>query len=100
MGIMDGKVCVVTGGGGSIGLAAAEALLREGARVLLVGRTAEKLEMAVTWLGSDPSRLDSIVADVADSADTRRVLRGLAAGDRVVVAGALLLKAQEDRNGG
>jgi NAD(P)-dependent dehydrogenase (short-subunit alcohol dehydrogenase family) len=74
MGIMEGKVCVVTGGGGSIGLAGAEAMLREGARVLLVGRTAEKLEMAVNWLGVGPDRLDSITADVADSADTRKYL--------------------------
>jgi NAD(P)-dependent dehydrogenase (short-subunit alcohol dehydrogenase family) len=31
MGIMNGKVCIVTGGAGSIGLAAAEILIREGA---------------------------------------------------------------------
>jgi cobalt-zinc-cadmium efflux system membrane fusion protein len=40
------------------------------------------------------------VEAVADSADTRRVLRGLSPGDRVVVSGAVLLRAQEDRNGG
>ena len=45
MGIMEGKVCVVTGGGGSIGLAAAQALLEEGARVLLVGRSPDKLAL-------------------------------------------------------
>jgi len=51
MGIMNGKVCVVTGGGGSIGLAAAQALLNEGARVLLVGRSPEKLAWAAASLG-------------------------------------------------
>ena len=74
MGIMDGKVCVVTGGGGSIGLAAAEALLDEGAKVLLVGRTAEKLAKAAASLETAPGTLDSIAADVSDAADTRKYL--------------------------
>jgi NAD(P)-dependent dehydrogenase (short-subunit alcohol dehydrogenase family) len=74
MGIMDGKVCVVTGGGGSIGLAAAEALLDEGAKVLLVGRTAEKLAKAAASLTAAPGTLDSIVADVSDAASTRAYL--------------------------
>ncbi|MHB8867761.1 MAG: SDR family NAD(P)-dependent oxidoreductase [Thermoleophilia bacterium] len=71
---MDRKVCVVTGGGGSIGLAAAQALLEEGARVLLVGRTPEKLAGAVATLNADADVLDSIAADVADAADTRKYL--------------------------
>jgi NAD(P)-dependent dehydrogenase (short-subunit alcohol dehydrogenase family) len=74
MGIMDGKVCVVTGGGGSIGLAAAAALLDEGAKVLLVGRTAEKLATAAASLTAAPGTLDSIVADVSDAAETRKYL--------------------------
>jgi len=71
---MDGKVCVVTGGGGSIGLAAAQALLEEGARVLLVGRTLETLAGAVATLNAGADVLDSIAADVADAADTRKYL--------------------------
>lgn len=74
MGIMDGKVCVITGGGGSIGMAAAEALLAEGARVLLVGRTAEKLAAAAALLGGASNSLDHIVADVSDAAETRHYL--------------------------
>jgi NAD(P)-dependent dehydrogenase (short-subunit alcohol dehydrogenase family) len=79
MGIMDGKVCVVTGGGGSIGLAAAEVLLSEGAKVLLVGRTAEKLAKAAASLTAAPGTLDSIVADVSDATDTRAYLDRAAA---------------------
>ncbi|MHB1343970.1 MAG: SDR family NAD(P)-dependent oxidoreductase [Thermoleophilia bacterium] len=71
---MDGKVCVVTGGGGSIGLAAAQALLEEGARVLLVGRTPEKLTGAVASLDAGADVLDSTAANVADAEDTRRYL--------------------------
>jgi NAD(P)-dependent dehydrogenase (short-subunit alcohol dehydrogenase family) len=74
MGIMNGKVCVVTGGGGSIGLAAAQALLNEGARVLLVGRSPEKLAWAAASLGAGSDVVDSISADVADVVETRKYL--------------------------
>ena len=74
MGIIDGKVCVVTGGGGSIGLAAAQVLLDEGARVLLVGRTPERLARAAATLDADAETLDSITADVADAAETLKYL--------------------------
>jgi NAD(P)-dependent dehydrogenase (short-subunit alcohol dehydrogenase family) len=74
MGLMDGKVCVVTGGGGSIGLAAARALLDEGARVLLVGRTPDTLARGAASLNAGADVLDSITADVADAADTRTYL--------------------------
>jgi NADP-dependent 3-hydroxy acid dehydrogenase YdfG len=43
MGIMAGKVCVITGGAGSIGLESARLLLQEGAKVMLVGRNEENL---------------------------------------------------------
>ncbi len=71
MGIMDGKVCVLTGGAGSIGLASASLLLNEGARVLLVGRTAEKLTQAAAGLDAGPDCLLTMVADVASAEDTR-----------------------------
>ena len=35
MGALQGKVCLVTGGGGSIGLATARLFVAEGARVML-----------------------------------------------------------------
>ena len=54
MGMMNGKVCVVTGGAGSIGLASAAILLREGARVMLVGRNEENLAQAAGSLGRVP----------------------------------------------
>ena len=50
MGIMEGKVCVVTGGAGSVGLESAGLLLREGAKVMLVDRHEEKLISAVKAL--------------------------------------------------
>ena len=36
MPLLEGKVCIVTGGAGSIGLASARLFLRDGAKVMLV----------------------------------------------------------------
>jgi NAD(P)-dependent dehydrogenase (short-subunit alcohol dehydrogenase family) len=70
MGSLDGKVCIVTGGGGSIGRAAARLFLEEGASVTLVDRDASGLELAKDELGGD--RLLTCTADVTHSADTAR----------------------------
>ena len=74
MGIMDEKVCVVTGGAGSVGFASAAILLEEGARVLLVGRTETKLARAARALDARPGYLDVAVADVSKTEDTVRYL--------------------------
>ena len=58
MGIMDGKVCIVTGGAGSIGLASAALLLREGAKVMLVGHNEENLKRAAKALNASNDSLD------------------------------------------
>jgi NAD(P)-dependent dehydrogenase (short-subunit alcohol dehydrogenase family) len=70
MGVMDGKICVVTGAAGSIGLASARLFASEGARVMLVDRQARTLAEAERSI-SAPGRVASTVADVADGAATR-----------------------------
>lgn len=47
------KIAVVTGGGSGIGLTAARQLVKEGARVVINGRSAEKLDSAASEI--DPS---------------------------------------------
>ncbi|MBX3501659.1 MAG: SDR family oxidoreductase [Alphaproteobacteria bacterium] len=71
MGLLDNKVCIVTGAAGSLGLAGAEAFLAEGARVLLVDRDEAALSDAMCRLDAHRGRVASAVADVADSAATR-----------------------------
>ena len=65
--LLDGKTCVITGGAGSLGLAAARLFVAEGARVLLVDRDAAALEKAVAGLPGD--RVAAATADVSRSED-------------------------------
>ena len=74
MGIMEGKVCIVTGGAGSLGLESARLLLKEGARVMLVDNRQENLMKAVASLRSDPKVLSSVVADVSNTQQTRNYI--------------------------
>src|SRR5262245_29135098 len=73
MGVMDGKVCVVTGAAGSIGLASALLFAAEGARVMLVDRDQGELDTAARRF-ADAGRVATCAADVADTAATRRYI--------------------------
>lgn len=52
MGLLSlaGKTAVVTGGSGGIGFAIASRFAREGANIILAGRTRSKLQVALTKL--------------------------------------------------
>jgi NAD(P)-dependent dehydrogenase (short-subunit alcohol dehydrogenase family) len=69
MGLVDRKVCVVTGGAGSIGLATVKLLLAEGAKVMMVDFKADRLAEAVAALPAD--RVGSAVADVTKPGEVR-----------------------------
>ncbi len=68
---MDGRVCIITGGGGSIGLASAQALYGEGASVMLVDQDGGKLAAAARSLGGESDRIATAQADVADEAASK-----------------------------
>src|SRR4051794_7454703 len=72
--LLEGKVCLITGGGGSLGLATAKLFLKEGARVVLADRDGPALSAAQGSLDDvnvSVVRGDATVeADVARAVDT------------------------------
>ena len=68
---LTGRVAVVTGGNGGIGLGMARGLAACGASVVVAARNAEKAEAAVTELGA---RSTFIAVDVADETSCRAVI--------------------------
>jgi NAD(P)-dependent dehydrogenase (short-subunit alcohol dehydrogenase family) len=66
---LTGKVAVITGATGGIGEATAKRFLDKGASVMLVGRSADKLEETCERLGAN-GKLECSVADVADESAT------------------------------
>jgi NAD(P)-dependent dehydrogenase (short-subunit alcohol dehydrogenase family) len=66
---LGGKVAIVTGATGGIGEATAALFLSEGAKVMLVGRSAAKLAATADRLGSG-DRLARFVADAGDETAT------------------------------
>jgi len=73
MGILDGKTAVVTGSTRGLGLAIAQAYAREGAAVVLCGRSQEALQRAVLEFDQRGHRAIGSVADVGNLADVKRV---------------------------
>lgn len=67
----EGKVAVITGGGGGIGRAAAALLVAEGARVVLASRTPATLEQVAAALG--PEHCEVVEADVSRPDDNERI---------------------------
>lgn len=65
------RVAVVTGGGSGIGRAAALRLVREGARVVICGRTMEKLERTAEEAKGGPGEIVGVQADVSQIGDMR-----------------------------
>jgi NAD(P)-dependent dehydrogenase (short-subunit alcohol dehydrogenase family) len=68
---LQGKICLITGGAGSIGLASAQLLYSHGAKIVLVDRDADALASAAATLGADTL---TQTADVANEADTTRYI--------------------------
>jgi NAD(P)-dependent dehydrogenase (short-subunit alcohol dehydrogenase family) len=71
---LSGKVALVTGGGTGIGKAIAEAMLAEGAKIIIVGRKEEVLKQAQTELGSD---IEIMVCDVTQEEQVNKVYENI-----------------------
>lgn len=68
MGSLDGQVALVTAGSRGIGRGIVEALLAEGASVVLTGRSQEKGEKALAEIG-EPDRTAFLAGDALQKAD-------------------------------
>ena len=64
---LSGKVCVVTGGGSGIGEAVALQLASEGANVVTVGRTLQKVENVSNQIKNSGGNSTPFIVDVSDA---------------------------------
>lgn len=78
MGRLEGRVAVITGGEGSVGLATARLFVREGARVALVGIATDRLAAAGAELGAGALTIEADVTSAGAVKDAvARTLDGL-----------------------
>ena len=75
MGELDGRVACVTGGTRGIGRATAEAFLREGAKVVICGRDAEKGQQALDEIDAGDD-VHFIAGDMMQRDDCEAVVQG------------------------
>ena len=71
---LSGQVALVTGGGTGIGKAIAQAMLAEGAKIIIVGRKEEVLKEAQTELGSS---VEIMVCDVTQETQVDKVYENI-----------------------
>jgi 3-oxoacyl-[acyl-carrier protein] reductase len=70
---LKNKIAIVAGGSKGIGFATARMLVREGARVVIAGRTKSSLDIAVATLSSEaPDRVHGFCADLTVKANVER----------------------------
>ena len=71
---LAGQVAVVTGGGRGIGAAIARSLALEGARILVVARSAEQVERIAAAITQDGGEAKAFATDVTDAAGVGRMM--------------------------
>ncbi|MBW3634394.1 MAG: glucose 1-dehydrogenase [Chloroflexi bacterium] len=85
---LDGRVAIVTGGGGGLGSGICPALAAAGARVVVAGRTKEKLDRVAADVNAAGGQAIAVEVDIADgssvAAMTERVLSELGGIDVLV----------------
>lgn len=71
---LNGRVAVVTGGNGGIGLGIAQALATAGCNVSVWGRNAEKNKLASASMAGSAGKIDTQVCDVTDVASVKAAM--------------------------
>jgi len=71
---LSGRVAVVTGGNGGIGLGIAQALAAEGCTVSIWGRNADKNAQAASSISAKGGKVDTRICDVTDAASVKAAM--------------------------
>ncbi|CAN5764900.1 SDR family NAD(P)-dependent oxidoreductase [soil metagenome] len=74
---LKGKVAVITGGGSGIGRATALRLAADGARVAVLGRTADELDKVVSEVEGNGGEAMAGTADIAKPEEIRDAINGI-----------------------
>ncbi|WP_315737254.1 MULTISPECIES: SDR family oxidoreductase [unclassified Bradyrhizobium] len=72
---LTGRVAVVTGGNGGIGLGIAQALASSGCNVSIWGRNAEKNKAAAASMAAGPGKVDTRICDVTSAASVNEAMK-------------------------
>lgn len=74
MGVLDGQVALVTGAGQGIGRGISRALASEGARVAIVGRTAQKVEDVAAGIRNTGGDAQAFSCDVTNPEQIQKLI--------------------------
>jgi len=72
---LTGRVAVITGGNGGIGLGIAQALAAQGCNVAIWGRNADKNKQAAASMAGSPGKVDTRLCDVTDPASVNTTMK-------------------------
>ena len=71
---LEGRVAVITGGNGGIGLGIAEGLALAGASTMIGGRNLDKNTLALDRLRTSGGKHEAFVVDVTDKSSIRELI--------------------------
>src|ERR1700723_523293 len=71
---LSGRVAVITGGNGGIGLGIAQALASAGCNVSIWGRNAGKNKTAAATMAGSPGKVDTRICDVSVAASVKSAM--------------------------
>ena len=71
---LSGRIAVITGGNGGIGLGIAQALAAAGCNVSIWGRNADKNKSAAATMAGCPGKVDTQICDVSDPASVKAAM--------------------------
>jgi NAD(P)-dependent dehydrogenase (short-subunit alcohol dehydrogenase family) len=72
---LTGRVAIITGGNGGIGLGIAQALASSGCNVAIWGRNAKKNQSAAASMAAGPGKASSFICDVSDPASVKQAMQ-------------------------